>query len=120
MPHTPDATPASAGERGRSDDVRRGTWMGLDHGSLMGVELVVGVVLYAGVGHLVDRWLGTAPWFLLVGSLLGFAAGLYLIWVRSARMEREERARLDASRQPRTGSSSPSPADAERGGVRAN
>jgi ATP synthase protein I len=29
------------------------------------------------LGWLLDRWLGTRPWLLLVGIVLGSAAGLY-------------------------------------------
>lgn len=29
------------------------------------------------VGWLLDRWLGTSPWLLVVGLLLGIAAGFY-------------------------------------------
>ena len=30
-----------------------------------------------GVGYWLDGWLGTRPWLLLLGSLLGIAVGLY-------------------------------------------
>lgn len=39
-------------------------------------ELLAGLFVGALLGLLLDRWLGTAPWFLLVGIGLGFAAGL--------------------------------------------
>ena len=29
------------------------------------------------VGWLLDRWLGTSPWLLVVGLVMGAAAGLY-------------------------------------------
>jgi len=29
------------------------------------------------IGWLLDRWLGTAPWLLVTGLVLGAAAGLY-------------------------------------------
>jgi len=35
------------------------------------------------VGWLLDRWLGTAPWLLVTGIVLGTAAGLYE-FIRSA------------------------------------
>jgi ATP synthase protein I len=53
----------------------------------MGVELVAAVLTWSGIGWLVDRWLGTEPWFLAVGALVGNAAGIYLIWLRSGRMQ---------------------------------
>ncbi|MGN6573311.1 MAG: AtpZ/AtpI family protein [Pseudolabrys sp.] len=39
-------------------------------------ELVGGVLVGAGLGWLLDRWLGTSPWGLIVFLLLGFAAGI--------------------------------------------
>jgi ATP synthase protein I len=31
----------------------------------------------AGIGLLLDRWLGTKPWMLVVGIILGAALGFY-------------------------------------------
>ena len=39
-------------------------------------ELVGGVLVGAGIGWLLDRWLGTTPWGLILFLLLGFAAGI--------------------------------------------
>ncbi|MEJ2377175.1 MAG: AtpZ/AtpI family protein [Pseudolabrys sp.] len=39
-------------------------------------ELVGGVLVGAGLGWLLDRWLGTSPWGLIVFLMLGFAAGV--------------------------------------------
>ena len=39
-------------------------------------ELVAGVLVGAGMGWLLDRWLGTSPWGLFVFLMLGFAAGV--------------------------------------------
>ncbi len=53
-----------------------------DAGSLLGMawrlstELVVAVLVGTGLGHLLDRVFGTAPWILLVGLGFGFAAGI--------------------------------------------
>jgi ATP synthase protein I len=51
-----------------------GTAMGI--GFRIGIELVVGVVIGAGGGYALDRWLGTAPWLMILGLMVGFAAGL--------------------------------------------
>jgi len=39
--------------------------------------LVGSILLLGGAGYLVDRWRGTAPWFLLGGLLLGMVVGFY-------------------------------------------
>jgi ATP synthase protein I len=41
------------------------------------------VVVGAGLGWLIDRWLGSTPWGLMVFLLLGFAAGVLNV-MRSA------------------------------------
>lgn len=47
-------------------------------------ELVAGVVVGAFIGWLLDRWLGTAPWLLIVFFALGTAAGFMNVF-RTAR-----------------------------------
>ena len=44
-----------------------------------GVELAAGVLLFAGLGYLLDNWLGTYPVLIIVGALLGLAGGFYLL-----------------------------------------
>lgn len=72
--------------------------VGLDHSGVMGMELMSAILLWTGIGWLADRWLGTGPWLLVVGGLIGNAAGIYLIWLRSARMEADERRATEARR----------------------
>jgi F0F1-type ATP synthase assembly protein I len=42
-----------------------------------GLELAAAIGLFAGLGYLLDWWLNTLPWFTVIGSLLGLAAGMY-------------------------------------------
>lgn len=42
-----------------------------------GLTLFVSVVFLCGVGWLLDRWLGTAPWLMIAGLVLGAVAGFY-------------------------------------------
>ena len=41
--------------------------------------LIGGMVVWGGIGWLVDRWLGTGGIALAIGAVLGGAAGVYLI-----------------------------------------
>jgi F0F1-type ATP synthase assembly protein I len=82
----PDVSPE---EPGRADAARQ-TWTGIDQSSVMTVELVSAVLLYGGLGWLLDRWLGTDPWLMGAGVLVGFAAGLYLVWIRSGAQQRRQ------------------------------
>jgi len=45
-------------------------------GFRLSVELVAGVLVGAGLGWLLDRWIGTTPLGMIVFLLLGFAAGV--------------------------------------------
>jgi ATP synthase protein I len=45
-------------------------------GFRLSAELVAGVLLGAGIGWLLDRWLGISPWGMIVFLLLGFSAGV--------------------------------------------
>ena len=49
---------------------------GAGAGYRVGVELFAGMLFGAGVGWLLDRWLGTKPWLMVVLFILGAAAGL--------------------------------------------
>ncbi len=39
--------------------------------------LIGAIVLLGGIGYAVDRWQGTAPWFLIGGLMLGIVVGMY-------------------------------------------
>jgi len=47
-----------------------------------GFQLAFSILFFAGMGYLLDRWLDTAPWLLLLGLLVGLAAGFYAFWLR--------------------------------------
>ena len=56
---------------------------GVDQSAVYSVELMAGILTWMGLGWLADQWLGTMPWLMVAGALVGNAAGLYLIWVRT-------------------------------------
>ena len=59
-------------------------------GLRLSTELVAGVLVGAGFGSLLDGWLGTSRWGLIVLVLVGFAAGV-LIVMRAAGVVDERR-----------------------------
>ena len=48
--------------------------------------LIGAIILLGGIGYVVDLWRGSAPWFMLVGLLLGIIVGFYelakAVWPR--------------------------------------
>ena len=42
-----------------------------------GITLFASVASFCALGWFLDKWFGTDPWLLIVGILLGSAAGLY-------------------------------------------
>jgi ATP synthase protein I len=62
---------------------RAATASGYARGFRLSSELVAGVLVGAGIGWLIDRWLGVSPWGLIIFLLLGFAAGVLNV-MRSA------------------------------------
>jgi ATP synthase protein I len=55
----------------------------------MVVELVVGMTLGMGIGYGLDRLFGTIPIFLMVFSLLGFAAGVRVMMRTAQDVQRQ-------------------------------
>ncbi|MGZ6996305.1 MAG: AtpZ/AtpI family protein [Acidimicrobiia bacterium] len=64
---------------------------GADDGLSQALSLVVGPVLFAFVGYLVDQAFGTGPLFLVAFGVLGFFAAVLALYFRyQAAMAREE------------------------------
>jgi len=42
-----------------------------------GITLFASVAAFCGLGWFLDKWLGTEPWLLVVGIVLGSAVGLF-------------------------------------------
>lgn len=81
-----------AGERDRKAFFRE-----LGKYSALGLEMALSVVIGAGIGYYLDKWLGTDPWLLIVWTGFGFAAGvrsLFRAAVKSGKdIEKDEEAR---------------------------
>lgn len=58
----------------------RGGASGIGMAFRISVELVTAVGVGIGIGWLVDGWLGTRPWFMVVMLFLGAAAGVLNVY----------------------------------------
>ena len=57
----------------------------MDDGWALTAEFISAVLTWTFLGWLADRWLNTDPWLVATGAVLGFAAGMYLTWLRHIR-----------------------------------
>jgi ATP synthase protein I len=48
--------------------------------SRVATELLAGLLIGACIGWIIDKWLNTSPWFLIIFFLLGGAAGILNLW----------------------------------------
>jgi ATP synthase protein I len=82
-----DTTPAPDAESGRPPaDPDRAVVAGAAEFLTLGLTVAVALVGLAALGYLVDRWLGTSPWFTLVGVVLGIAAAVLITVSRVRRL----------------------------------
>jgi F0F1-type ATP synthase assembly protein I len=44
---------------------------------MAGYTLIGAILLLGGIGYLIDQWMQTSPWLLLVGLLAGVVVGFY-------------------------------------------
>ena len=57
-----------------------------DDGWLGAIELVTATFTWGGIGYAVDRfWLHTYPVFMSIGFVIGFFAGMYLLWLKTSK-----------------------------------
>ena len=73
-----NATPRVVIDSYRDGMQEAGPYLGL------GVQIAASMTFFAGGGYALDRWLGTSPWGILIGALLGMV-GIIVLIVRIAR-----------------------------------
>lgn len=76
----------AAQARRQDDKDREGKARGRAAGSGMGlgfriaVDMAVALIVGVGIGLLLDKWLGTTPWLLIIFFFLGNAAGMLNVY----------------------------------------
>ena len=66
----------------------------------LGLQLAGSVLLYVVIGYFADRWLGTQPWLLIAGAVVGMIS-FFVQLVRVVRRLNEDTARRMAERKKR-------------------
>ena len=73
-----DTTPTPESGPGPSSDEPDPTVAGAVEFLTLGLTVAVVLVGFGALGYVVDRWLGTSPWFTLAGLVLGIAAAVLI------------------------------------------
>ena len=73
---------------------------GWNRGMRLGSEFIAAILVGAGIGYLLDLWLKTGPWLMLVMLLVGFAAGVLNVVRSAAEMNRAAPPPTAAMRAP--------------------
>lgn len=79
----------TAGERGRK---RKSSMSDYGPAIRVATDLVAGIAVGVVIGWVLDHWLGTTPWLLLVFFVLGSAAGITNVMRTAQRIDSEARA----------------------------
>ncbi len=59
----------------------------------LGIEIMISMVFFVVLGYFADGWLGTTPWLLIVGAVLGMVATGVTLWKTVQDMDARSRAR---------------------------
>ena len=80
---------------------RNDVWRGVDGAWVMTVELLTATFVWGGIGWLLDAFVfDSRPWGMVGGFVLGFALGMYLLYLRMQRAWQAEDERREARRTP--------------------
>lgn len=69
----------------------------------LGLQLAFGMAFFVGLGYLADGWLGSRPWGIIVGAILGMIGGITLL----VRLSNQANAAAAARRRARSGETPP-------------
>jgi ATP synthase protein I len=68
---------------------RKAFYRELGRYSALGFEMSLSVVIGLGIGYYLDKWLGTAPWLMILWLGFGFGAGVRSLFRAARRSEKE-------------------------------
>lgn len=85
-------------QRQRGDSGRGGVPSGIGVGMRMATEIVAAVGVGVGVGLVLDSWLGTKPWLMILFLILGCAAAFMNVIRTGQELERQAKERKEKTR----------------------
>lgn len=71
-------------EPGRTDELSAGSYGGL------GLQFLVGIILFLYIGKWIDAKLGTSPVFLISGVFLGGAGSFYVVYRKLVAVQKKD------------------------------
>lgn len=84
--------------RGGSVKARRDLWLGAGDAWTWVAELLTATAVWGAIGFGLDRLFGTGPALLVIGAIVGYATGIFILWHRARRQMNE---RAEAQRKER-------------------
>lgn len=75
----------------KNDTVHQQVGRAIDEGWSQTGTFFGSIISGALLGLLADHWLGTDPWLVVIGSLLGIYSGFVRMWNFSKRIEERDR-----------------------------
>jgi len=92
---------AAKSRHGRPGAEPGGGSEGLGVGMRIAVELVAAVLVGTGIGIVLDKWLGTQPWLMILFFVLGCAAAFRNVYRTAQEIDRRAKERKAAERAER-------------------
>jgi len=70
----------------KNEPILKNEASGIGQAFRIGAELISGLIVGTGLGWLLDDWLGTRPWFMVIFIFLGGGAGILNVYRTAMRM----------------------------------
>ena len=77
----------------RSDSVTKQVTSAVNDGWMEGGSFLGSIISGTLLGYFADQWLGTAPWLVITGILVGAYSGFMRVWHYSKKLEEMSRDR---------------------------
>jgi ATP synthase protein I len=77
----------------RSDNAHRQVTSAVSDGWMEGGSFLNSILAGTLIGYFADKWLGTDPWLVVTGIVLGSYSGFMRVWRFSAKIEEMPRER---------------------------